>query len=901
MGKASPAIASQNAGEWAPQMQARVDVERYPSASYIQQNFIPLKQGPAMFRQGTALAQAVRNSANRTWVRRFEFSQSQAFVIEFGDYYLRFYTLHGPLLATGVGAWNAGTPYVLGNLVSSGGIIWYCTAANTNQVPPNVAYWYGLTPYQGSPSVAIYEIPSPYAAADLTDADGEFALQHEQQGDVVYIAGGYAGAGYAPMTLTRYANAPPNWQFAAYQPNDGPYSDQLPLVTGANIALAVSATGTIGGSVTINAYGGNAFATTDVGRLVRIQSQVFSVPTWTGNIGWSINTQCSNNGQNYLALNSGTAGINPPIHTSGVVRDGPSGIYWKWLDSNYGVARITAVSSPTQVTATVLVAFPSNVVGTVLTVTNVSQALPAVVNATNTAVDGQPVFFVGILGTPSPPPYPLNGNWYSITAVSGGSVTLGGVDSTLYPAYASGGMGILNATTEWQLGAWSVTTEWPRACGFFKDRLFWGGKLNVWGSVPGLYNSHTPDEFGQQTTNSAMNELVSGADASSICWLSPAIILLIGTEGGEYGLDAAAYSAAPLGPANVEVLRQSQWRCAHIRPELVGSTVLYVQRARRKLFAMDYSLWLNRYDSTDQSKYAYHITIGGITGMCFQQEPYSMMWCTRADGTLLSYTFNREDQVTGWARHNMGGNGLVESICIIPAPTGQYDELWMVVNRQIGGQTVRTVEYMVKQFEGPQGGNAGDAQSSAWYVDCGSQLNTTTVPGQTITTVTGLQYLAGETVAIFADGGVLGQQVVPASGTIILQGAYSVVTVGLPYTGNLVPMRIDGGADVGTAQGKIKEGSVLVLRLIDAGGGQYGQFVQPPAVPQLYDIFENDTTTQLDSPPPIFSGDKVLTFGKNSQMSEQDMRDMYIWVQQTNPLPMTVAGFFPSYTVQEPR
>lgn len=45
----------------------------------------------------------------------------------------------------------------------------------------------------------------------------------------------------------------------------------------------------------------------------------------------------------------------------------------------------------------------------------------------------------------------------------------------------------------------------------------------------------------------------------------------------------------------------------------------------------------------------------------------------------------------------------------------------MIVNRTISGQVIRTVEYMAKHFEGPQGGYPGDSQSSAWYVDCGVQ------------------------------------------------------------------------------------------------------------------------------------------------------------------------------------
>lgn len=907
-GRGSPAIVAFNAGEFSPQMEGRVDQEHYTLGAHIQQNFIPLKQGPSMRRPGTACVQPVKNSANRSWLKRFEFSQTQAYVLEFGHQYVRFYTLHGPVITTAA-AYNGGTSYVIGNLVLQAGTVYYCTAPTTGNTPPNPAFWAALSPYappptyQPVPNYGIYEIPSPYTAADLTDAVGEFALQIEQQGDVLYIAGGYAGTsqanpgssgiGYAPMTLTRYANNPPLWTMAAYSPNDGPFSDPVPLVPGQNTALYASA---VKGTVTISAVGGTPFAATDVGRLVRLQSQTFNVPVWTGNKAYSTGNQVSQNGQNYIALNTATSGVNPPVHTSGTVQDGVGGVYWQWTDSGYGIARITAYVSGSQVTAQVLLNFPANVVGVPENITAITQANPAVVSlVANPFVLGAPVFIAGVAGMTQ-----INGNMYYPTVVSG-TLTLGGVDSSAYGTYTGGGQAIENATLEWQLGAWSNTTEWPRALAFFKDRLFWLGKLNYWGSVPGLYTSHAPDSFGQQTTASAINNLISGSDASSGCWMSAAIILLIGTEGGEYGVDAAQYSASPLGPANVECLRQSGWRSRHIRPELIGPTLYYVQRSGRRVFAADYSLWLNRYDSTDQSKFSYHLTTSGITATAYMQEPNSILWATRADGTLLSFTVNREDQVAAWVRHNLGGGGKVESIATIPDPTGQRDELWLIVNRTIGGQTVRTVEYMAKPFEGPEpatrlgnGGSAGDPQSSAWYVDCGLQYS-----GAPTNQVSGLQYLAGETVAIFADGGVQPQQVVPPSGVLNLQSSFSTVTVGLPYQSNLVPMRFEGGAEVGTAQGKIKQGVNLVLRLVDTLGGQYGQLIDDLSKLVLDDIFQNLTTTPLDAPPPIFSGDIPLSFTSNP-ISDQDARDYYVLAQWSDPVPATVVGIFPNYNVQEP-
>jgi hypothetical protein len=915
MARASPAIAAQNAGEFAPQMEGRTDIEKYAIASHIAQNFLSLKQGPATFRQGTAYVQPVKNSANRSWLRRFEFSQTQAFVLEFGDKYVRFYTNHGPLLATGVAAWNNSALYFIGSLVLQGGIIYYCVLANTNQLPPNATYWYPLTPYQGSPTTAIYEIPSPYAVADLTDSLGEFTLQIVQSGDVLYIAGGSAGTGpsgvgYPPYTLTRFANAPPNWSFSQYSPTDGPFASPVPIVPNQNIALSVSAVQ--GSAITITAWGGNLFAPTDVGRLVRIGSQYFNVTPWTFNVAWTAGQQCVNNGNNYTALNSANSAGAAPVQTSGAAFDGKGGVQWLYTDSGYGIAQITGYTDAQHVTAKVLTQFPANVVGVSQAITGITNANPAVVTVASAAAlsAGTAAFITGVLGMTQ-----VDGDAFTIGSSTATTCTLAGIDSTLYGTYTSGGTIIANASLEWQLGAWSNTTEWPRACAFFKDRLFWAGKLNVWGSVPGLYNSQAQDFFGQQTTDSALNELVSGSDASNITWLSPAIILLIGTQGGEYGLDAANYSTSPLGPSNVEILRQSNWRCRPIAPELVGTTVVYVQRAGRKIFAMDYNFYLNRYDSTDQSKFAYHITIGGLTSIAFMQEPWSILWGTRADGTLLSYTFNREDNVTAWNRQNLGGvsafggYGAVESLAVIPAPDGLRDELWMIVNRIVNGQTVRTVEYMVKHYEGPQAGYPGDTQSSCWYLDCAASVT------QSGTTQISIPWLVGQTIGILADGGVQPQQVVPANGIVTLAGTFTTVTAGLPYQGNLVPMRPEGGADVGTAQGKLKQGANLVIRLVDSAGGIIGQLSNQNATTQLYqdplglptqtlqnaeNIAYNYTTTPLNSPPPLQSGDFPISFPMQAN-SDQDARDFYILVQQNSPLPMTVVGLYPSYKVEEPQ
>lgn len=54
------------------------------------------------------------------------------------------------LIAATASAWSSATAYVVGNEVSQGGVEYTCTAPNTNQVPPNGAFWNATTKHLAS-------------------------------------------------------------------------------------------------------------------------------------------------------------------------------------------------------------------------------------------------------------------------------------------------------------------------------------------------------------------------------------------------------------------------------------------------------------------------------------------------------------------------------------------------------------------------------------------------------------------------------------------------------------------------------------------------------------------------------------------------------------------------------
>jgi len=797
--KASPAITHLNAGEFSPSMSGRSDLAKYANACKLLENFLPLIQGPIRRRGGTHYVTEVKANANRTWLVRFEYSATQAWQVEFGDLYVRFYTNHGQVIVSGVAAYSGATAYVLGDLVVQAGVNYYCILATTGNAPPNVTYWYPLTG-------VIYEVPSPYAVADLSNTDGTFALNIVQSGDVLYIAN--QKRTYAPRKLTRFGNT--NWQFSTYQPNQGPF---LELNSGPITIYASAQTG----SVTLTASAA-LFAATDVGRLVRLEVENIVVKPWETNKAYVANDLAKFNGVTYKATNNATSGTAPPVHEHGTAYDGLTGVNWQFQDSGYGIARITAFSSSTSVTA-------------------------SVVND------------------------PING-------------------LVQFPFHV---VTVTYLTSRWQLGAWSATIEYPATVTFFGDRLWWGGRQRIWGSVPNDFENMAGDFFGLTGFDNAIWWQLQAEDVNDILWMSGDVRLIIGTPGGEF-IGTEITTTDPLGPSNFKTVRQSKHRTRAVQPVAIGSNLVYVQRAGRKLLSMAYDLARDNFASTDLAVLAERLTRSGIIAMAYQAEPYSIIWCVLTSGALRGFTYDADQDVSGWHREPIGGSGIVESVSCIPAPDGQGDELWLIVRRTINGASKRYVEYMARPWEGADNdGSAGDDQVDAFYVDAG-----VTYDGAPATVISGLSHLEGQVVQILADGATHPNRTV-SGGAITLDGAASVVQVGLACPARMVTADLEAAANAaGTSQGKPARIYRAAVRFIDTLGGKIGKPEEDLSEPSTLDEIDFRVPDDpMNLAPPILTGIIDVVFPGDWELEKR------VEVLADTPLPMTIAAIFPRLHVND--
>ena len=783
MPKASPIQYSFNTGELSPTLEGRTDLNKYSSGCRTLENFIPMVQGPARRRSGTYFVEEIKNSANRSWLLRFEFSESQAYILEFGNQYIRFYTNYGQVQTGSVTAWQTSQSYVVGDLRSNGGTNYYCKVAHTSgtfSTDLSAGKWYALTG-------TIYEIPTPYTAADLTNSNNTLKLRTVQSADVIYIV----HPSYAPKKLSRYSAT--KWILEDINFLGGPFEDVDP-----DEAITVYASAQTGTGITLTASSA-LFASTDVGSTFLLeQKSIDGITQWEVGKSISSGARRRSDGKTYEALNSATTGTVKPIHSVGAVYDGDSGVQWQFRDPGYGYVKITGYTNSTTVTADVVSRIPAGAVG-------------------------------------------------------------------------SG-----NATNRWAFSRWSSVRGWPSQVAFFRERLVFASGQKIDMSVAADYENFADrDESGQVVADMAIAIEVSSDQVNKIEWLAASDGLLIGTAGGEFVAQEVT-TDQPLGPDNVKIVPQSSYGSKSVIPVLVGESVLFVQRSGQKLRELVFDFANNGYKSSDLTVLSEHITYGGLVDICYQQEPHSIVWCVRSDGELLGFTFNREQDVLGWHRHPLGGDGIVECVETIPSPFGDQDDLWMIVRRTINGQTKRYIEYLWPDFV-----DNNDIED-AFCVDCGLTYDSTPA-----STISGLDHLEGKIVSILADGAAHPNRTVE-SGSVTLQRASSVVHVGLPYLSLLQTMRPEAGAGDGTAQGKTKRINKMVIRFLATVGAKAG-----PDVDHLDEIQFRSGSALMDAPVPLFTGDKIMEWPGGYDF------DGYMIVEQDQPLPMTVVALMPQLQTQD--
>ena len=442
----------------------------------------------------------------------------------------------------------------------------------------------------------------------------------------------------------------------------------------------------------------------------------------------------------------------------------------------------------------------------------------------------------------------------------------------------------------WRMGIWSDTTGFPTCGTFHDDRLWLGGAAlypqRIDGSKTGVYTSFAPSATdGTVAADNAVAFVLNSDDVNAIKWMhSDEKGLLVGTSRGEWQVRPSSLTEA-LTPTNISAKPTTRYGSADVAPVRAGKAVLFVQRAARKVREMAYVFEFDGFRAPDMTLLAEHITRPSIDEVAFQEQPQAIMWGVRGDGVLLGLTYERDQNVVAWHRHELGGFSnaggtaipLVESVAVVPAPDATRDELYCVVKRYINGGSKRYVEYMSKLWD------SDDDQEDAFHVDCGW----TVTNSPAASTVTGLWYLEGQTVGVYVDG-TKHVNVTITNGTATLDRTGTVVTLGYLYNSDGQTLPLEGGSQDGSAQGKVKRIHRLGLWLLDTLGLKYGKDAD-----NLTEIIVRKWGADYGVATALFTGVVRLRFEGNYDKLGQ------VYWRADGPFPATVLALMPQFQVSD--
>lgn len=923
-----------NAGEWAPALNARVDLQKYHQGAALLRNFFVDYRGGATTRPGTKYILQCYKPATQVRLIPFQASFAVNYILEFGDQYIRFFNNGSPVVEaahtiTGIALGGSDVIITVATAYNVGDWVYLFGIVGTTQLNTNYYIITAVTPTQitirnlngssinqsllspyvsGGTTQRILTLTSPYLSTELSQ------IKFAQNVNTLILT----HPNHAPYILTLISAT--NWTIAPIV-----FGTTLFPVVGATLLSISLPAGSVSYGycitpVDINGQeGGNIFLSIGSYADMRgtpgsisiewnappsgprpISYNVYkAVPTYNiaiqpgvnygfiGNVTGTIFTdnnitpdfsetiqipQNPFSGASVASVNLTNGGFNWYAVPNVVIGAAPP-----------GGAQATAICNCITNTLVVGAGGSGYVLGEVVNFTG--GASIQVTSLSGTAIASFIIFQQAIVNGGILPAVlsqtsssahgtgaQLGTNWsiYTITLTQGGAGYIAPPPVT----FINGGPGFATATTT--LGASGAGN--PTVAGYHDQRLILAGPVGS----PAQFNMSQPGSYfnfnitDPVQADNAIQATLSSTKLNSIKSLVSVPTGLIMFTDQQAWLVNGGGPGTPVAATAIVANSQSHNGASDLPPITANYDILYVQSKGSIVRDLAYNFYTNIYTGADISLLSSHLFFGfTLTEWTWAEEPYRVVWAVRNDGQMLNLTFLKEQELIAWAHSDT--QGLFKSVTSITESVifGSVDAVYTAVQRTINGQITQYIERFTDLYY-PQG------YKSSWQVDAGIQYS-----GAPATFFSGATHLAGMSCVGVADGQVI-NVTISVDGTFTLPQAASLVTVGLSFLPQLQTLRIDLGEP--TAQGKRKKISAVTVRCANALGLFIGNtFSTLTAMKDL--ILGNVGTMSNTVVTDLVSEDARTIMDPNWTVQGQ------VCLQQNSPYPASILGVIPEIEV----
>lgn len=436
-------------------------------------------------------------------------------------------------------------------------------------------------------------------------------------------------------------------------------------------------------------------------------------------------------------------------------------------------------------------------------------------------------------------------------------------------------------------------------------------------------DGQTTGPFGSQPFRITLSQSV----LDEIQWLSPDKQLLVGTTSQEW---LVSPENGDFSVANSPVVLQSKYGSDYLPAIRIGYELIFPLRQKDEVRAYQYNyidasffaepiqLFFDEYPKPESSAY----TPGRrkIRQMDWDVSRQTL-WVLDTAGNFYGMTRDRKLNTTMWHTHQFGGfdltkgsalpsgtfndpawslcDGSVISFAIIPNPISGINDIWLVVKRTIAGivtwQLERMIGKNVSRTTAYEDVSPGFSSSEPLLVDAavttsdhGNPTNLTYSVGAYLNGYSPIGNYYSPTNGIFK---IKGSAISGGSTTLShpLPSEYGsdtnfTMTLGLPFTPIVQPVRSDIGSVIGTSQSAIKRINRLFIRFYKTMTGRAGSPPTSEDLSPLEHIYFHTGQEKLSQSPELFTGDKKVNLPSTYD------RDGYIYITCDEPLPFTVVS-----------
>lgn len=826
-------INNMSAGELSPEMLGRVDLAKYQNGCETLVNWLPLIEGGMMSRPGTRFVSAAKYGDRQARLLPFVFSTLQAYMLEFGHGYIRFYKDGGQIVDDDDAPIQISSPYTETDL-------------------PRVKYQqradvlYLVHP--GYPRKKLSRTShTAWTLTDVDDTEGAF-LDENSDGDWIITA-----SGGELVTNGVFTTDTTGWSDESVGTGSFAASAGAGVLThggGTDIGAAQTSFPTTIGlvyTVTFNVGVGSIDAQVGTGPGL---ADLLASATYTTGAKSMVFTATNSTAYIYFAnVTASTAhtidnvSCNKPLHTGAQVtlasnRDtwlpGHVGAFWKLSDQT---------GSPAEKAWTAAEALGAGNLG----VRRVYNGHVYEMTSEGTTGTKPPVHLRGTASDGGNDWVYINDGWgYAEILAYNSARSVSAIVRQHLPKNAASG------TSYWSEGAFSGVQGYPRAIAFIEQRTALAGAsghparvdLSETGAFEGF-------RAGTLADNAIAFEIDSGS-VNAILWMEKGGAWFAGTNGAIYTLTTS--QDTPIAPDNLPRADEiNAYGTADIQPLKIGGKLLYVQRGGKRVRELDYKADTANDVRSDRTVLARHITNDSATILqwCYQQDPNQTVWAVRSDGVLLALTYFPEQDVIAWSRHVT--DGTFESVATIPTATS--DQTWVIVRREINGQVKRYVEYLDPTVN----------------TDCALTYRGTPV---TSIAASSFSHLMGKEVQVVASGGKLTPFTV-STDDLSFSRAHAFVEIGLKFDSDCLTVRPEVRTNEGSTQGIKAANPVTTVRVISTPTISINGQNYPTRGNRDY----------MDTGPPYITGDITITTLGHTTTKQ-------LRIQRVEPFPAKVIGLF---------